>query len=348
MPTVPAVQESLRALIAGGAWPGDRLPAERELVAALGASRTTVRRALARLEQDGVVRRAATGRVEIRRGDALRRIAFLAPAYQSDGLLRWEGALRRALAASHPGLHLASLRFVGWDDPVLGEAKRGCDGVFLLPGSEAPPSRTAALLAGPGAAVTAVESAVAGLPLLRLYPPSCAALVLDRLHTAGHRRIGWINTQPADATILALRDAYLGWVRDHGGAGPLLDDPVAPFEDPVPRARALVLRHLRAGGDPGASAWLCSVYQVARGAIRAFTDAGLAVGRTVSVATVDGEGQEEVNVPSLACIAAVDPAPLLARCVERMLAGTRARGAPPLLEPGAHTVFAGESLGPPG
>lgn len=48
--------ESLRAYIAQGNYaPGDRLPAERELTQTLGIKRTTLRRALDTLEQEGVI-----------------------------------------------------------------------------------------------------------------------------------------------------------------------------------------------------------------------------------------------------------------------------------------------------
>jgi len=42
-------------IVAGGYSPGDRLPAERELIVSLGMSRTTLRKALDALERDGAI-----------------------------------------------------------------------------------------------------------------------------------------------------------------------------------------------------------------------------------------------------------------------------------------------------
>lgn len=48
--------ESLRSYISDGNYgPGDRLPAERELIGALGMTRSSLRRALDALEQEGVI-----------------------------------------------------------------------------------------------------------------------------------------------------------------------------------------------------------------------------------------------------------------------------------------------------
>lgn len=348
MPTIASVRASLTRLIASGAYAGDRLPAERELCEVLGASRTTIRRVIARLEDEGVLCRGDTGRVLIRRGPqggSLRRIAFVAPAFESAGIVRWEGALRRAATLRHPGLHIASLRFTGWEDPVLGEVKRGCDGVFLISGTEPPPPRLLELLAGPGASLASLESdfSAAGIPSLRLYPTGSVATVLDHVFAHGHRRIGWLNTQPECPITLANQRTWQQWMQDHHCEGPLVSDPVVPFEDPTPRARSLMRRCLQE--HPAVTVWLCSVIQSARGAIRAIHDQGLVAGREVSIATIDGEFQEDLNVPSLACAAAVDPEPHLALCLAWMLAGEARRWSGPLLvQPTSHGFHAGESL----
>jgi hypothetical protein len=348
MPTIASVHAALTRLITSGAYAGDRLPAERELCEVLGASRTTIRRVIAKLEGEGIVRRGDTGRVEILGGaeaGRLRRIAFLAPAFESAGTVRWEGALRRMVGVRHPGLHVASLRFVGWEDPILSEVKRGCEGVFILPGTQAAPQRVLELLAGPGAAVACLERDLSpvGIPSVQLYAQSCIAVVLDHIFAHGHRKIGWLNTQPECPVIDANRQAYHCWMQTHQCNGPLISEPVIPFEDPVPRARDLMRRCLQE--HPDVTAWLCSVMQTARGAIRAIHDQGMIAGREVSVATIDGEQQEELNVPSLACIANLDPEPYLALCLDWMLTGhTRSWPGPLLIQPARYGFHAGESL----
>ena len=340
-------------LIASGAYAGDQLPSERELCEVLGASRTTIRRVLERLADQGIVARSTTGRARITAGhgdDAhpLRRIAFLAPAFASDGVLRWEAALRQSLAAHGANLHLAALRFTGWADPVIGEATVGCAGVFIQLGTEPPTPRALALLTKPGVAVASIETDLSalGIPSLNLYPARALETVLDALHAQGHRRIGWLNTQPADPIIQASSAAFSAWLKARGLEGPVVSQPVAPFEDPAPAARALMARCLDEHAD--VTAWLCSVVQCARGAIRAIHDRGWQAGREVSIATIDGERQEDLNVPSLACAARVDPVPHLAPFVEWILAGENRRWDGELFrtpaEPGFHD---GESLGVP-
>jgi hypothetical protein len=63
------------------------------------------------------------------------------------------------------------------------------------------------------------------------------------------------------------------------------------------------------------------------------------------VATIDGEHQEDLNVPSLACAATIDPDPYLALCLNWMLAGEgRAWSGPLLVQPAKNGFHAGESL----
>ncbi len=348
MPSVAIVHASLTRLIAGGAYVGDRLPPERELGEVLGASRTTIRRVLARLETEGIVSRADNGRVQILRGGGagrMRRIAFVAPAFESAGTVRWESALRRVIAARHPQVQVASLRFISWEDPLFMEAKRGFEGVFILSGSQPTSVRALEVLTGAGAAVASLENDLSssGIPSLCLYTPSCMQTVLDHIHAHGHRRIGWLNTQPENPVVLARQQAYQEWMRAHRCDGPLVSEPVVPFEDPTPRARDLMRRSMQR--HPEVTAWLCSVVQSARGAIRAIHDRGQIAGRDLSVATIDGEHQEELNVPSLACAASVDPDPYLALCLAWMLAGEpRTWNGSLLVQPAKNGFHAGESL----
>lgn len=350
MTTVPDACRTLTGLITSGSFAGGRLPSERELGEVLGVSRTTVRKVLDQLAKDGVLARSPTGRAQVLRGHEagrLRRIAFIAPAFASTGAGRWEDALRQTLER-HPGVHLASLRFRSWDEPLFREAARGCDGVFLLPGGESPTDRVRQALVGPGAAPVAslgIDLSAWGVPSLMLHHTASVHQILDRMHELGHRRIGWLNSQPVCSSVAARTQAFQVWMAAHRLDGPLVSDPVAPFQDPTRRGHSLMRRCL--DQHPDVTAWLCSVIYTARGAIRAIHDRGMVAGRELSIATIDGEQHEDFCVPTLACAAAVDPEPYLALCVQWMLAGpARSWHGPLLVQPAEPRFHPGESLGP--
>ncbi|MBA3937162.1 MAG: substrate-binding domain-containing protein [Planctomycetes bacterium] len=341
----------LAQLIASGAYLG-KLPAERTLSVSLGVSRSTLRKALSQLEMEGVLGHSGTRRAQIARAlggaGGMRRIAFIAPAFPSPGTGRLEEALRRTLVGHEPEIHLASLRYRAHDEPLFREAARSCDGVFLLLGSDGADEQLRAALVGPELApVVCLEQDLShwGIPSLTLFPPLCVHQVLDQVHALGHRRIGCLNTQPADPVVQANILAWQVWMATHGCAGPLVSEPVVPFEDPLPRAHALM--HTCFAAHPGVTAWLCLTPDVARGAIRAIHDAGMTAGREVSVCCIDGQGQEGFLVPSLACIASPDPAPYFDVGLRWMLAGAaRVWHGPLRFSPITSRFHAGESLGP--
>jgi GntR family transcriptional repressor for pyruvate dehydrogenase complex len=87
-----AIAEGLRAQILSGKYgPGERLPSERELSVRLGANRSSVREALKKLEQLGMI--------AIRRGGGARVVPI-----EEAGL----GVLRHALSAHRPDRELVA------------------------------------------------------------------------------------------------------------------------------------------------------------------------------------------------------------------------------------------------
>lgn len=340
----------LAHLITSGAYVVGKLPSERDLSASLGVSRNTVRKALAQLADEGVLARAPRRRVQIARGrdGGARRIAFIAPAFASVGPARHEDSLRRVLADRHPDVHLASLRYRSTEEPLFREAARGFDGVFLLLGSEGPDERLRQALIGPDLApvMGLVQDLSAwGVPFIDLFPPVCVHVMLDRMHALGHRRIGCLNTQPIDPIIAGFARAWQVWMAAHGYSGPMVSEPVRPFEDPTPKAHALMRAALAQHDE--VTAWLCLTPEVVRGAIRAVHDTGMVAGREIAVCGIDGQGLEDYLVPSLACIATPDPAPYFAMGLEWMLAGPQRVWHGPLrISPIENTFHPGESLGP--
>lgn len=109
--------ESLKAFIAAGEYvPGDRLPSERALIDALGMTRTTLRRALDSLEQEGLIWRhvgKGTFMAEQREDPddhSLKQISRqLTPVKVMRARLRIESAIAREAAINASGEAIAQI-----------------------------------------------------------------------------------------------------------------------------------------------------------------------------------------------------------------------------------------------
>jgi multiple sugar transport system substrate-binding protein len=134
-----ALRSELRsAIISGELRAGDCLPSEHTLAARYGLSRTSVRRALAELVQEGLVeKQAGRGTFVTLPGDVLTRrhtirLAVYYPSAQTAKLDR----VIQAFEETHPLIHVQPLRFhpTGYVDAMLGliESGQGPDLIMLM------------------------------------------------------------------------------------------------------------------------------------------------------------------------------------------------------------------------
>jgi len=311
----------LERRIRGGDYLVAPLPGERELAAELGVSYMTARKAVLLMQQRGLLARGPTGRLILAgQGSAARmaQVAFLAPAHVSADVMRWSRALH--LAATARGCAVKAHFFAHWDDPALLDILDRGDGAFLYP-SSAPLSPTIERrIRGPARRLVVVDQdwSHLGLPSLCLSLPTFVQDILGHLAAGGHRRIACLNTQPHDAAILARLAQYSLWASQHGMPVELIDEPVAPGEDPLTRARHVIARRLAAG--PLGFTALFVTTASAIGAMRACHDAGLSIGRDLAVATLNDDGLADLTIPSLTTQRTPDPEPFLRRALDWILA----------------------------
>lgn len=324
-------------------------PSERELAAEVGASYTTLRKAVQWLVSQGLLYRKPNGRAAVRpvekKGHSLtpKQIALLAPAWESPTLDSWRTALARAC----PRVRAAArtVLYTHWDDPVIAETVQGFDGIFLVPEPTPPPESVMTLLqAGRPLAVLDADWSRHGLRSVMLASGLSVPRLLDHLASLGHRKIDYFNVQPGNEERIMQ---WRLWLTAQGLEGELLDDPVKPYEDPRPAAYAAIRRRLRAGKFHS-KALYCTTEPAATGAMAALLDHGLQPGRDVAVCTSDSGAYTAFCNPSLTAMARIDRVPFLGVCLDWMLgsASPAAWPGPLLLQPADCRVVVRQSTVP--
>lgn len=339
------LSNQLRVRILHGDYALRSLPAERQLAVEHGVSYMTVRRALQHLIDDGVLRRAANGRVEVNteetNGVAGAPIALLSPTYSSPGFDRWRRLLAQAVESR--GGRLRQELYTHWDDPVFAESLSGFRGVFLLPSSEQMPASVIEMLVQSGRPLVVLDDDLSaqGVPSIRHFAPTFVHTLLDHLRDQGCRKIDCLNVQPLHSVIEQYIAQWEEWMESHAYAGDLINEPVEPYTQPFNQAYQVMKERL-AAGNFDADALFCVTAPAAVGAMRAMHEAGIRAGHDVAVCTINGEDLAEFQIPSLTTIELCDATPDITKCIDWMLGGGTWKG-PLLMEPVSARLEARES-----
>lgn len=323
-------------------------PSEDELAQEIGVSRKTDRRGLIQLIEQGLICRKPHGRLEINRlHEKLTgrlQLAFLAPAYSSPDYERYRFAVEQTAAKFD--LSVRAVDFVHWDDACIPKTLAGFDGVFLIPSSEPIPEAVLHRLSeAKNLVVLDTDLSNRGIPSVQLMPPTFVHHLAEHLYDLGHRRIDCLNTQPRDEVICNRIDQWQLWQKIRKVEGNLIDDPVQPYENPLPRAYQTMKQCLEAGTFD-ATALLCITEPAAVGALRALHEHGIAVGKDISVCSFDGAGSGRYSCPSVTSIEPPNPAAYLEVCLEWFLKRNEPWVGPLLIQPMEVPLFIGESTGP--
>jgi hypothetical protein len=346
----PEIAQAIRERIRRGDYPQGLLPGERVLAAQSGVSHMTARKAVQRLIQQGILVRSANGRLKVKSSRAGRtggmQIALLAPAHLS----RNEEWIRVALerAAENFQARIRPVDFVHWDDPVIPETLRNFDGVFFVPYGEALPERLLPHFRNNGRKPLVsfeLNLTAWGVPSLDLFPAAAVQRLLNHLFELGHRQVDCLATQPANLIIQERIAQWRLWCALHGTPGRLIQEPVNSYESGFDKAYTVMSRECRQNRFHTTALLGVSLVE-ALGALRAFHEQGLRVGRDVSVCAVNDEGLARFLWPSLTSLELPDPAPYLKICLEWMARGGRNWSGPLLLQIPEVPLFKGGSTGP--
>jgi DNA-binding LacI/PurR family transcriptional regulator len=326
----------------------DGIPSERQLAEELGLSRTTLRKALQQLIEQGTLIRQVNGRVEVAastEGAQTRTIGFIAPTGTSVNRDEWREALEGVVQgiASEDPVVVRPVTYGHWADPAIQEALGAFDGAFFMATSDDIPAWLLAKIRESSCRVVLLDKdySAEGLPSVLLFPPAMEGKLFDHLSRLGHHRIDCLNTQAEDAIIQGRIAVWKQYIDSHGCKGQLHS---LVMRKPAESAYHLV-RDVLEKGRSLASALFCTTGPAAIGAMRALHEAGLKIGEDVSVCAVNSEGMGRLLLRSLTALEAPPRSLYLRRACQWMLSEDKWQGAL-LVQPEDVPLFEGESTGP--
>lgn len=315
----------VRARIRHGDYLLNGVPAERRLAEETGVSHMTARKAILTLIEEGVLTRNAGGRLQIARSNnsqnmTARQLAVLIPNFHSSVFEMLLGEIENTCQAY--GMHVRQVHYVHWDDQVVQNALDAFDGVLLIPlASEMPPRVRQCFIKARCPFVSLMaDMSEFGIPSLVKTPVHWMDKLLDHLHGLGHQRIDCLNTQPVETVIEQRLEHWQKWCKKNKVEGLIYNHPVESFQVPAELSYDIIDRMIQSK-QPLMPALLCTTMNCAMGAIRAFEDHDIKVGKDVAVATVSGEGWGRWTIPRITSLQWGDTTAHMARCIDWIVKG---------------------------
>ncbi len=344
------VMAVLELRIAAGDYMLKDMPGERRLADEVGVSYMTARKAVQGLLEKKVLTRRANGSLAIRPRTggraAVARVVLLTPAYPSTHFIACRLAISQT--AQEFNVQFRPVEYVHWHDPAVNEALDGSDAVLVIPSTEPIPERLLNEFASPDRKVVFFDADVAdrGIPSVRLFAEQHIVTVFEHLWSLGHRRIDCLNVQGHNMEIDRRIAGWQAWREDRGAAGRLWDSPTAPYSDPLSRGYQAMQEILAQPSEvPGSL--VCTTQPAAIAAIRACHEAGLIVGKDISICTINNEPTGRYFCPSLTGLEMPDLRAILEQCFKWFSRPGQPWQGGLTLVPRQPSFFAGESTGKP-
>lgn len=293
--------EILTTRIRHGEYPGNQLPNLRRLAEDMGVSYLTARQAVNLLKTQGILASDSSGRktlVNVEPG--LRpRVALLTPFWH---VSEWHLAIRRVVLEL--GGQLKVFACTTSTDTTIDEALGGNFDLIFIQLPETPPPRLLERMSKCcDRIVTMFQDYTAyGIRSLQGAKLSSVDAMMQKLFDRGHRSVDYIQIlSSAYSRDLTLRHQHWQSFLDaHGMQGRAHTRSVPDYSEKqfyaVELCRDLLARY------PLPDAFFCATVPVAVGMYRACFEAGIRVGRDVSVFSFGGTQEAQLMTPALATI----------------------------------------------
>lgn len=332
--------------IRAGAYGLRGIPGERKLAAELGVSYMSARKVVQALIDEAVLIRMDNGRLRAAAESKSQnlRIAFVAPAFSAQVVLEVQYELAETVAGM--GGVVRPVTYVQPSDPIIFEALEGdFDGLFVILPVNAP-RLLIERLARHRNRVVILWHDLSQLGLLSIVtgPARFVGKGLDHLAKLGHTTIDCFNTLPHDAVVHDRIQHWRMGMEQRGLTGELRDFATRPFACSITAAYEAFKQMIADGLT--ATAYFCVTTEIGRGVLRACHEAGIVVGKDISVCGFSEISVAKLTVPSLTAVATAEPLPYLKMGLDWTQCGGEGWQRPLRLEPDDVAMFIGESTGP--
>ncbi len=336
----------LRQRLSDGSYADNVLPSTRELTRQFNVARPTVQRALNRLQETGELTRL--GVRKLAGCAATRKQAFPVGFFYTChfGIDQPNGSETIFRAAADSGTRVRPIYFQDWNDPALTEGIDSVEAIILNPHPQLPNWLKVKLqTCGKPVLVLAYDYSEHGFLSLSFFPRRAIDKLLDHLLACGIRDMDLVNLTPPSSVTEERRDRWQAALERSGGQGRFFDFSLTDGHIPFPELVTLFQRRIETGEFDLNRLILGLTMPAAVVFMRAAANLALYAGRDYSLASIDGEHQSELCVPSITSIESADVYPYYRRCLEWMKSGEPWPGNL-LWEADDVRLVAGESLKP--
>jgi DNA-binding transcriptional regulator YhcF (GntR family) len=339
------IAESLKQRIAAGDYALREFPSERVLAASLSVSYLTARKAVQVLVEQDVLSRDTQGRATInaKHQQHQLKIAFLAPAFRSLDIDLHRQLVIQAGYAS--GITVRPIEYAHWDDPVIGDALQGFDGVLLYYSADAMPQRVFEQFRDSNCRIAVFDRDMTehGMVSIRLHSDEQYERLFESMLANGYSQFHCVNCQGLNEEILRRQTIWSNWKAKQNIQGRSYDLPTPAWEDSIPRGYELFCSILDQGVEPD-HVYVCTTYAAVQGGLRAAFERDLRPGRDFGLACYQSAVDPRYLCPTITCLEPSNMKDVCRRVFDWFNAPSKSDWqGPMLIHPQENTLFMGES-----